>query len=107
MSLMYQVITNLPCNPVINTPCTTPISNEERKKLGKLLSPLSDEVAGMMAGMASIGDILCANAGQIDKEDLVNVGWLISILSSTVDGLLFISNEGEAILKRPEKEVKS
>ena len=54
-----------------------------------------------------IGNILSANAGRIEDEDLTNLGWLISILSSTVDGLIFIGGEAGAILERPEKEVNS
>ena len=107
MSHMYSVITGLPCNPILNTPRTTPVSDDERAKLKKLLSGLDDEVAGMMTGIASLGSILGASASSLTEREVTSLGWLISILSSTVEGLLFIGEEGESILKRPEAEVQS
>lgn len=102
MSQMCKLITDLPSTPMIVTE-ELPETPEDVKRLLGISSSAEGEIAAFITGIAAIGNVLSQEATSIPDEDIVKLGWLLSALASTVDGLRYVEAQADSILTRHEQ----
>lgn len=88
----------LPSSQVINSDRKTPITPEDIENLKETIKMTSSEIGGRTVGIDTIGRILSENTETIQADDLVNVGWLLRVGASTIDGLRYTESQANSIM---------
>ena len=88
----------LPFFQVINSDRKTPITPEDIENLKETIKMTSSKIDGRTAGIDTIGRVLSENTETIQADDLVNVGWLLRVGASTIDGLRYTESQANSIM---------
>lgn len=97
-----QINNPTPVRSNINTE-VLPQTSEDAKRFLEISVQVQGEIAALTAGIAAIGNIFSDVAHMIQDEETVNIGWLLSNLASTVDGLRYVESQADSLLEKYDK----
>jgi len=77
------------------------LTPENLEKAQAIATGAENSIEGIAQGIKGLGNILsvAASSGELNPDDTVRIGWLLSVLGDSLDGFRFAGSEAEHLIR--------
>ncbi|MCG8026402.1 MAG: hypothetical protein N0E59_08960 [Candidatus Thiodiazotropha taylori] len=104
MSQMSKLLDNLSSLPPSINEGSVSLSSNDIEVLSRIRTICNGEIDALTAGISAIGNVFSDVADRIQIEDVTNIGWMLSAVANTVEGLHNIESWADGIIAAHEND---